>query len=153
MREWSENIRSKETMSLQENAAIELLLTLRIQVRRVCHIVGTPAGDRAVFDIVGGSFEGESLRGRVLASGGDWVTRNPAGSQLDVRLVLQTDDGVTIPYRYGGRVSEREGKPRVEVAGIFEAPQGAYAWLNGVQAFGLGMGTSDSVEYNLFRFK
>lgn len=135
------------------NVAIEPLMSLSIQIRRVCHVSGTPAGDRVVFDIVGGRFEGERLRGRVLASGGDWVTRTAAGSQLDVRLLLQTEDGVILPFRYGGRASEREGRPRIEVGGCFEAPPGAYDWLNAVQAFGLGMTTPEGVDYQLFRFK
>ncbi len=96
---------------------------------------------------------GGRLNGRVLASGSDWVTRSAAGSQLDVRLLLQADDGVTILFRYGGRASERDGLPRIEVAGCFDAPPGPYDWLNSVQAFGLGAPTPEGIDYRFFRFK
>ena len=40
----------------------------------------------------GGSFEGERLRGKVLAGGGDWVTVLGNGAfTLDLRVTLETD--------------------------------------------------------------
>jgi hypothetical protein len=50
-----------------------------------------------VFPITGGLFEGERLRGRVLAGGGDWVTARADGTfELDLRATLETDDGALI---------------------------------------------------------
>ncbi|MDB5968692.1 MAG: hypothetical protein JWQ90_1142 [Hydrocarboniphaga sp.] len=135
------------------DAAIELLLILSARTHLVSTLVGTPLGDRSVFDVDGGHFEGPQLRGRVPASGGDWVTRTAAGSQQDVRLLLETDDGITILLRYQGKASQRaDGLIRIEVAGSFEAPQGRYAWLNSLQAFGLGTPTQDGVRYQFYRF-
>jgi hypothetical protein len=142
---------SSDTASV--SALVEPLLELSVQTRAVCSIAAAPPGERLVFDVVAGSFEGAALRGRVLPGGGDWLTRTAAGSQLDVRLVLETDDGVKILLRYGGRASRRGDEPRVEIAGSFEAPQGRYEWLNSIQAFGLGSPTADGVRYQLYRFK
>ena len=132
--------------------AIALLMVLSARTRLVKQLAGTPLGERTVFDIDGGSFEGPELRGRILASGGDWLTRTSTGSQMDVRMLLETDDGVTILLRYTGRASQRGGQAHIEVAGSFDAPEGRYAWLNSLQTFGLGEPTPEGVRYHFFRF-
>lgn len=132
--------------------AIALLMVVSARTRLVKRLAGTLLGDRTVFDIDGGSFEGPNIGGRILASGGDWLTRTVTGSQMDVRMLLETDDGVAILFRYSGRASQRDGEPHIEVAGSFDAPEGRYAWLNNVQTFGLGEPTPEGVRYHFFRF-
>ena len=53
-------------------------------------------GQRRVVPVSGGSFEGSRLRGVVLPhAGSDWLLQRADGTfQQDVRLTLQTDDGV-----------------------------------------------------------
>ena len=131
---------------------LELLLVLTVQTTVVQSLTGTPLGDRMIVDVVSGSFEGPRLAGRVPASGGDWLIRTPTGSQLSVRLLLETTDGATILFQYSGKASQIEGKPRIEVAGSFDAPDGPYAWLNDVQAFGLGSVIPSGVRYHFYRF-
>jgi hypothetical protein len=133
-------------------AAIELLLVLTVQTALVRAVTGMPLGDRTVFDIEGGAFTGPRLAGRIPATGGDWLTRTATGSRLDVRLLLETHDGATIVFQYTGRACLADGKPRIEVAGTFEAPQGPYAWLNDVQAFGQGVRIPEGVRYHFYRF-
>jgi hypothetical protein len=133
---------------------IESLLILTIETRLKQSVMATPLGDRMIFDVIGGHFEGAGgLAGRVPASGGDWVTRTERGSQLDVRLLLETHDGVGILFRYTGKASRRGDQPHIEVAGSFDAPSGAYGWLNDIQAFGLGVPLSEGVRYQFFHFK
>jgi Protein of unknown function (DUF3237) len=131
---------------------LESLFVLTVQTKAVQSVTGTPLGDRMIVDVQGGTFEGPRLRGRVPASGGDWLIRTPRGSRLDVRLLLETVDGATILLQYSGRASQVDGKPRIEVAGNFDAPEGPYAWLNDVQAFGLGLPIPSGVRYHFFRF-
>jgi hypothetical protein len=126
---------------------------LDIQTRLRSSVSATPLGDCTVFDIDGGSFEGSGLRGQIAPSGGDWLIRTATGSRMDVRMVLQTDDSVTILLRYTGRASQRDGNPHIEIVGSFDAPEGRYAWLNQIQAFGLGTPTENGVRYHLYRFK
>ena len=133
-------------------AAIELLLVLTVQTTLVRAVSGTPLGDRTVFDIEGGTFTGPRLSGHIPATGGDWVVRTPTGSHLNVRLLLETHDGVTILFQYSGRACIVDGNPRIEVAGTFEAPQGPYAWLNDVQTFGRGVRIPEGVRYHFYRF-
>ena len=135
-----------------ETAAIEPLLVLTAQTTLVRAVSDTPLGDRTVFDIEGGTFAGPRLSGHILATGGDWVIRTPTGSHLNVRLLLETHDGVTILFQYSGRACIVDGNPRIEVAGTFEAPQGPYAWLNDVQTFGRGVRIPEGVRYHFYRF-
>lgn len=137
----------------QVEPVIERLLVLNIQTRLRSTIRAMPLGDRTVFDIDGGSFEGSGLRGQILPSGGDWLIRTATGSQMDVRMLLQTDDGVTFLLSYTGRASQREGNPHIEIIGSFDAPEGRYAWLNQIQAFGLGTPVAGGIRYRLYRFR
>ena len=132
--------------------ALAHLATLEIEVEHLRALAGAPLGDRMVFAVKGGRFTGPRLRGRIAAWGGDCVTRTASGSLLDVRLLLDTDDGVPLPLRYQGRATQRDGKPHIEISGSFDAPQGAYHWLNDILVFGLGTRTTDGIRYELFHF-
>lgn len=66
--------------------------------------VGTPqelgqlrAGERRVIPITGGTFEGDGIRGRVIAPGADWQTIRADGIvELDARYTVETDSGKLI---------------------------------------------------------
>ena len=134
-------------------AAVQPLMVLSAQTKMVRSVPATPLGDRVIFDILGGTFEGTHLSGRVLATGGDWVIRTATCSRLDVHLLLETHDGVTILFHYSGKASQSDGKVRIEVAGTFDAPEGPYGWLNDVQTFGHGVVGPEGVRYQFYRFK
>jgi Protein of unknown function (DUF3237) len=94
-------------------------------------------GGLSIFPVSGGSFEGERLRGKVLAGGGDWVTARPDGTfELDLRATLETDDGALIHVTFTGVRDDEHHYlrtlPRFETA----APQ--YAFLNRLLAVGVG---------------
>ena len=73
------------------------LFTLKLAVNGMQAIGETPAGNRRVGLVAGGTFEGPKLRGTVLPSGTDWIIGRPDGvTTLDVRLVLETEDKATI---------------------------------------------------------
>jgi hypothetical protein len=79
------------------------LLTLRLDVNGMQPIGETPSGSRRVGLVAGGTFEGPKLRGTVLPGGTDWMIGRPDGvTTLDVRIVLQTDDGAAIGLTYRG---------------------------------------------------
>jgi len=94
-------------------------------------------GALSIFPISGGSFEGDRLRGKVLAGGGDWVTARPDGTlELDLRATLETDDGALIHLTFTGVRDDEHHYfrtlPRFETA----APR--YAFLNRLLAVGIG---------------
>lgn len=120
-------------------AAIETrpLMRLRLSTAAVQDVGATSRGKLSIFPIVGGSFEGERLRGRVLPGGGDWVMAAPDGaSELDLRTTLETDDGALIHMTFTGVRDDAKHYfrtlPRFETA----APQ--YDFLNRLLAVGIG---------------
>ena len=74
--------------------APELMLAFEVRAE-----VGPPLelgqvahGRRRIVPIVGGTFEGPDIKGRVLAGGADWqVIRGDGFTELDTRYTLQTD--------------------------------------------------------------
>jgi hypothetical protein len=113
------------------------LMVLRLATSATLEVGPTPQGTLTVFPVTGGSFEGERLRGKVLAGGGDWVTAHGSGTlTLDLRVTLETDDGSLIHMTFTGVRDDANRYfrtvPRFETA----APQ--YAFLNRLLAVGTG---------------
>lgn len=111
------------------------LMRLRLTTSPTQEIGSTPDGTLKIFPVTGGSFEGERLRGKVLAGGGDWVTVRSNGTMtLDLRITLETDDGSLIYMTFTGIRDDANGYfrtvPRFETA----APE--YTFLNRLLAVG-----------------
>ena len=76
------------------------LMTLRLSTAPTQDIGAGPHGTRITFPVIGGTFEGERLRGKVLSGGDDWVIQRADGVyELDLRVTLETDDGAIRPIR------------------------------------------------------
>src|SRR5437867_12243183 len=106
-------------MSLSINS--RPLMILRLVTSATLDIGSTPEGTLTIFPVTGGSFEGERLRGKVLAGGGDWVTARSNGMMtLDLRVALETDDGGLIHMTFTGIPDDANGYfgtfPRLEPA-------------------------------------
>jgi glucuronate isomerase len=109
----------------------------RLETAATVEIGVTPHGALSIFPVTGGTFEGERLRGKVLAGGGDWVAARADGMfDLDLRVTLQTDDGAFIHMTFTGVRDDANyylrTLPRFETA----APQCAF--LNRLLAVGIG---------------
>src|SRR5205809_3801222 len=118
------------------------LMLLRFATSAIEEIGATPHGDLSIFPVTGGSFEGERLRGKVLAGGGDWATKVTGGFfELDLRVTLETDDGALVHLTFVGIRDDANHYfrtlPRFETA----APK--YAFLNRLLAVGVGEGHRD----------
>jgi hypothetical protein len=60
-------------------------------------------GRRRIIPIVGGTFEGPGLKGRVLNQGADWqIVRADGLAELDTRYLLETDGGQLIYVQNAG---------------------------------------------------
>ena len=102
--------------------------------------------------VTGGEFEGPKVKGTIVPPGGDWVhARRNRTLHLDVRLMLVTDDGESILMTYQGIGHPQEdGSLSIRTAPTFETGAEAYAWLNDVQAVGIGTAGADSVTYEVY---
>jgi hypothetical protein len=112
-------------------------MVLRLVTSATEDIGSTPQGTLAIFPVTGGSFEGERLRGKVLAGGGDWVTAHGDGTfTLDLRITLETDDGGLIHMTFTGVRDDVHHYFRT--APRFETAAPKYAFLNRLLAVGIG---------------
>ena len=142
------------------------LFTITITLHPIEEIGPTPAGNRRVFPVAGGSFVGERLRGTILpVAGSDLLLTRPDGSsQQDVRMILRTDDGALVVMTYRGvrhaspEVNERIARGEtvapsdyyLRTAPFFETSSAAYAWLNKIVAVGVGERRPTDVVYEVF---
>jgi hypothetical protein len=147
----------KHTMSDDRSFAhsmIELRTLFRLQADvHPPQTIAGPLGRRLFIPITGGSFRGDRLSGVVQAGGSDFqLIRQDDVAELDVRVTLLTDDGVTIQLKGHG---VRHASPEVftqimsgadvdpseyyfREALFFEAPVGKYEWLNRIIAIAKG---------------
>jgi len=85
------------------------LMTVRITAAPPQKLGPVPHGMRTLVPVIGGDFEGERLRGKVLPGGGDWLLlRSDDVLELDLRITLETDDQALIDMRFHGL---RHGPP------------------------------------------
>src|SRR5215467_13213396 len=112
-------------------------MVLRLETSATEQVGRTPDGTLSIFPIIGGSFEGDRLRGKVLAGGGDWATTKADGSfELDARATLETDDGALIYMTFTGVRDDAHGYFRTLPR--FETASPKYAFLNRLLAVGIG---------------
>jgi hypothetical protein len=78
-------------------------MTLRVQVGPPMEFGEVPRGRRRVIPILGGTFEGPTVRGKVLSGGADWqIVRGDGLAELDTRYALQTDRGSLVYIQNAG---------------------------------------------------
>ena len=129
---------------------VEHLFTVTASTQTAGLIANGPHGTRVVVGVSGGSFEGPRLKGTVKGPGGDWATLRPDGSgRLDVRLLLETDDGALILMHYSGVFAQ--GATYIRSAPLFETGDERYAWINDVLAIGLGSVGEGNVTYDVYQ--
>ena len=128
-------------------------------------------GQRSVYLVSKGSVKGSKVSGKILPGGGDWgLLVGPNTFKLDVRLVIETDDGALIYMTYGGYIhaepktfaalfSEKGGQvPASDFYfrsnPVFETSSPKYAWLNHTLAIGVGsIPAQGKVAYRVYQIK
>ena len=116
------------------------LMTLRLTTAPTQNVGAAPHGTRITYPIIGGSFEGDRLRGQVLPGGGDWALKRPDGVvELDLRITLATDDGALVHMTFEGiRDDAAPGAPYFRTLPRFEAAEPKYSFLNRLISVGVG---------------
>ena len=115
----------------------------------------TPYGERVIYPVNGGSFEGPKIKGKVLANGGDWLLRlDSTTSKLDVRAVLETEDGELIYTYYEGFIHRySDGSYYFRTNPVFQTSSKKYEWLNHTIAVGVGKIIEGGVTYKIYAIK
>ena len=136
-----------QSQNSPEPKAPELRFVFEEQVTLAADIpVGeTPIGKRNIVPITGGTFEGPTLRGKIMPGGWDWQLTNASGCfDLHADYMIQTDDEVIIHVVNQGMVCPNSSGKRDALFTIpaFEAPKGKYDWLNG----GVYVGTVEGMK-------
>ena len=141
---------SPEESAQTDGLRSEFLMELTLETLPA-HRLGEAHAGRLVVPISGGSFSGPRLRGTVMGPGGDWIVERPDGSRtLDVRLLLQTDDGKTIYASWRGiAYPEADGSLFARILPLFETGAPEYSWLNNVVAVGVYKGRG--IAYRIYR--
>lgn len=82
---------------------LTLAFTIRVQVGPPTELGQVPRGRRRIIPILGGTFEGPNIRGKVVPGGADWqIVRADGLAELDTRYILQTDSGHLIYVQNAG---------------------------------------------------
>ena len=141
------------------------LFTMKATVDAPTEIGPMPIGTRRIFNATGGSFVGDRLSGEILPGGGEWFLDAGEGfGQVDVRLMLRTNDGASIYLRYSGVMDFNEAVGAKLAAGQstefgdnrfltqvrFECAHPGYEWLSTTIAVGEGRMHPDCVEYAIY---
>ena len=80
-----------------------LALEAHVQLGTPIEVGQVPRGRRRVIPIVGGTFEGSGIKGKVLNNGADWqIIRADGFAELDTRYALETDKGQLIYVQNAG---------------------------------------------------
>jgi hypothetical protein len=108
-------------------------------------------GDVSIAPITGGTFSGPGIKGTVRPGGADYITQSGGHSNLDVRIVLETDDGALIYMTYTGVVARGDGGTYWRVRPVFHTTSEKYAWMNNIVAVGKSKSVPGKVAYDIFR--
>lgn len=106
-------------MKTVELKALEVM-EINAECRNIIEVGGNEAGYQKVFQITGGDFQGEGIRGRVVPCGADWNIKygyhgqGYVSEQVYAKYILETQDG----------------EARIRTSPSFFAPAGAYEYLN-----------------------
>ena len=140
----------------------EFLFEVSVDLEEPQQMGATPHGDRRIYYVKGGTFEGPKLKGEVLPGGGDWLLLRPDGAgELDVRGTMRTDDGHLIYTYYRGIIHASPDVMRRALQGetvdpseyyfrttpVYETSSEKYGWLNRIVAVAVGRFAPNWVGY------
>lgn len=144
---------------------LKLLYASSVEIDAPQLFGATPCGERKIINILGGTFEGPKIKGRVLPGGADWqIIRSDKSAEVEARYTLETEDGALIyvhnwGYRHGPpEVIDRLGRGEqvdpseyyFRTTPRFETGADKYDWLNRVVCVAVGERRSDVVNITVY---
>jgi hypothetical protein len=144
----------------------KFLFTIALEIQ-LSNLGDTPYGRRRIFHFDAGSFEGPKLKGRVFPGGGGWsLIRRDDVMEVDVRLVLETDDDkhqICMAWK-GLRHGPKEVMDRVYRGEIvdpgayyfrttpyFETSSEKYGWMNRICSIASGSLSANARTLDVFQ--
>ncbi|MCL3818599.1 DUF3237 domain-containing protein [Aeromicrobium wangtongii] len=127
------------------------LFVLQASLADPVMMVDTPRGERKIVAVTGGTVRGERVNGRLVDVGGhDWALIRPDGTlELDVRVLLHTDDDAHVLISYRGFRRQRDDGLYFRTSLTFETGDSRYAWLNSIIAIGVGTRPPEGPRYDV----
>ena len=90
---------------------LEFAFEVRAKVADPTVVGEVPNGTRRIIDILGGTFEGPRIKGKLLPGGADWqIIRHDGFTEVDARYTLQTEKGDLI---YVSNIGIRHAPPEI----------------------------------------
>lgn len=149
-------------MSEQPTLETRWLMSLRGSIPQPAMVSPT----LMVFNVDDASIDSPRVKAKILKPSGDWIRIQPNGNwKLDVRLLMETDDGAPLYITYNGvfrmnpKLAERLGSGEAipgsdmyfRSAPYFETASEKYGWLNDILAVGkMRSFGGGSVIYDIF---
>jgi hypothetical protein len=155
----------KEVRKVSVEPSLRFLYTSSVEVGTPIMVGSTPYGERRIIPILGGSFAGPKLSGKILPGGADWqVIRTDGAAELEARYTLQTDDGALIyVLNQGIRSGSKEVMARLakgekvnpseyyfRTRPVFETGAPKYQWLHNIVAVATGERLPDEVIITVY---
>ncbi len=143
----------KELRTVPVEPSFRMLYTSSVEVGPPMIVGSTPYGERRIIPILGGSFAGSRLSGKVLPGGADWqLVLSDGTAELEARYTLETDDGALIyVLNQGIRSGSKEVMGRLargekvhpreyyfRTRPVFETGAPKYQWLHRIVAVATG---------------
>lgn len=112
--------------------SLEFCFNAYVKIAEGIEVGPVPNGFRKIVPIIGGTFEGEKIKGVVVPGGADWQLIRADGSlEVEARYTIQTDDGVPIYVVNKGIICDSEDPSIAYARAIpsFEVAGEKYGWL------------------------
>ena len=155
----------KEIKKVPVEPSLRFLYTSSVEVGTPIMVGSTPYGERRIIPILGGTFAGPRLSGKILSGGADWqVIRTDGAAELEARYTLETDDGALIyVLNQGIRSGSKEVMARLakgekvhpseyyfRTRPVFETGAPKYQWLHNIVAVATGERLPDEVIITVY---
>ncbi|TPG53871.1 DUF3237 family protein [Sphingomonas glacialis] len=113
---------------------VEFAFSAHVLLEPTREIGRTPYGIRRRIPIIGGTFEGPRISGRIIPGGADWqIQRADDYTVLEADYMIEAADGTQIHVRNRGLTNTRVAGAKaryLRTVPEFEAPTGPHDWLN-----------------------
>lgn len=126
--------------------------TLTAHTGKSWRITDGPLGTRSVSELPRVVWDGDRVRARSHWANGTYRS-TPHTGEVQVRTMLEADDGALIYLDYVGRFLPRGlagGSGHVMMTGRIETADERYRWLNTTQVVGKGTLSEDRMTYEVF---